>query len=106
MPNYFKIPLQQVGVPQKFGITLGGVSYQFTLRYRNIDQGGWILDIADAGGNPIVNGIPLVTGADLVAQYKHLGFGGRLHVQTTSDPDAVPTFDNLGDDALLWWVTS
>jgi hypothetical protein len=105
MPNFFKIPLV-VGTPQRFSITLGQVEYQLTLRYLNIDEGGWIIDIADAIGTPIVQGIPLVTGADLLAQYKHLGFGGRLRVQTLSDPDAVPTFENLGDDGALWWVTS
>jgi hypothetical protein len=104
MASIFKIPLQ-VGTPQKFTITLGQVDYQLTLQYRNVAEGGWILDISDTVGNPIVQGIPLVTGVDLLAQYRHLGFTGRLWVQTLSDPDAVPTFDNLGNDGLLYWVT-
>lgn len=103
MPNYFSIPLQ-VGQPQRCQVTLGQVPYRFTLRYRNIDQGGWFLDIADQNGNPLVSGIPLVTGADLLAQYPHLNFGGKLIVATTSIPDAVPTFENLGADAVLYWV--
>lgn len=105
VPNYFKIALA-VGAPQRFAITLGQVEYQLTLKYLNVDEGGWIIDIADAIGSPIVQGIPLVTGTDLLAQYQHLGFGGRLWVQTLSDPDAVPTFENLGDDGVLWWVTA
>lgn len=104
MPSYFRIPLE-TGTPQRFSITLGGVEYQLTLRYRNIAEGGWVLDIADANGTAIIGGIPLVTGADLLAQHKHLGLGGRLWVQTLSNPDAVPTFDNLGDDGVLYWVT-
>lgn len=104
MPQYFRIPLKG-GTPQRFTITLGQIEYQLTLRYRNIDQGGWCVDIADAIGAAIIAGIPLVTGADLLEQYKHLNFGGRLWVQTLSDPDAVPTFDNLGSDGLLYWVT-
>jgi uncharacterized protein DUF6983 len=48
----------------------------------------------------------LVTGADLLAQYKHLGFTGALVVQTVSNPDAVPTFANLGDDGQVYWVTT
>ncbi|WP_165667904.1 phage baseplate plug family protein [Metapseudomonas otitidis] len=43
----------------------------------------------------------LVTGCDLLAPYEHLGLGGVLWVQTTADPDAVPTFDNLGDGAKM-----
>ena len=104
MPSYFKLSLE-VGTPQQFSITLGQVEYQLTLIYRDTDQGGWFLDIADTAGNPILQGIPLVTGADLLAQYEYLNFGGRLWVQTLSDPDAVPTFGNLGDDGLLYWVT-
>lgn len=104
MAKYFQIPLE-VGTPQRFSITLGQREYQITLRYRNVEQGGWCADIADANGTPIIEGVPLVTGADLLAQYKHLNFGGRLWVQTLSNPDAVPTFDNLGADGLLYWVT-
>lgn len=103
MSTVFGIPLQ-VGTPQTFSIALSGVTYQLTFLYRNNDLGGWTVDIADDRGNPIAQGIPLVTGADLLAQYKHLGFGGSLYVQTTSNPDAVPTFDNLGDDGQVYWV--
>lgn len=103
MPNFYKIPLSPN--PQRFVITLGGIDYQLKLVYRNVSEGGWVLDIADARGTPIVNGVPLTTGADLLHQYKHLGFGGRLWVQGAIDPDAVPTFDGLGVDSFLFWVT-
>lgn len=104
MTSYFQIPLTP-GAPQRFSITLGQVEYRLTLRYRDVAEGGWVLDIADAGGAPILAGVPLVTGADLLAQYAHLNFGGKLWVQTLSDPDAVPTFENVGSDGLLYWVT-
>jgi hypothetical protein len=102
-PPTFEIPLQ-VGQPQVFAISLGQTPYQLTFRYRNVTNGGWVLDIADTNGNAIISGIPLVTGTNLLAQYAYLDFGGALWVQTTSDPDAVPTFENLGGDALIWWV--
>lgn len=104
MPSIFQIPLQQT--PQTLRINLGGVDYVLTLKFRNVDTGGWTVDIADSLGNPILQGIPLVTGANLLAQYKYLQFGGSLWVQTTSNPDAVPTFENLGSDGQLYWVTS
>lgn len=103
MATIFSIPLR-VGVPQQLTAQLSGVDYQLTLKYRNVDQGGWVLDIADASGNPILSGLPLVTGVNLLEQYGYLGFNGELWVQTTSDPDAVPTFTNLGDDGQLYWV--
>ena len=82
--------------------------YNLVLLYRNDPngQGGWVLDVYDSGGNPIVTGIPLVTGENLLAQYAYLGFIGGLWVQTTSDPDAVPTFQNLGGDGQLYYVTN
>ena len=98
----FSIPL--VAYPQMFKITLAAVDYQLTLTYADTDEGGWLLAIADANSAPIVSGIPLVTGVDLLAQYQHFGFGGQLWVQTTDDPDAVPTFDNLGIGAQLYWI--
>lgn len=104
MSSILKVPLQK-GVPQTFQVSLGGLSYQLTLKYRNTDEGGWTIDIDDQSGNRLCSGIPMVTGTNLLGQYQHLGFGGALFVQTTSDPDAVPTFENLGDDGLLYWVS-
>ena len=104
MPNFFRIPLK--GEPQTFKITLSGTDYWLTVSYANTTEGGWILNIADANQSPMITGIPLVTGVDLLAQYESFGFGGRLWVQTLSDPDAVPTFNNLGTDAQLYWVTN
>lgn len=103
MATFYEIPLS--AAPQKFVITLSGIDYQLRLTYANADGGGWVLDIADKQGTPIVQGIPLVTGANLLEQYPHLGFTGRLWVQGSQDPDAVPTFDNLGTGAFLFWVT-
>jgi len=103
MASIFVIPLSST--PQTFKITLGAVDYRMTLTYQNVDQGGWVLDIADSNNVPIVCGIPLVTGIDLLGQYSYYQFGGQLFVQTAHDPDATPTFDNLGTEALLFWVT-
>jgi uncharacterized protein DUF6983 len=103
MTTFFQIPIP--APPLVETVTLSGTVYTLTLQYRNTLEGGWILDIGDSNNNPIVTGIPLVTGSNLLAQYAYLGFIGGLFVQTTSDPDAVPTFDNLGTDGLLWYVT-
>lgn len=99
----FEIPLTPD--PQVFDIVLGGKTYRIVLSYKNVAEGGWILDISDTSGNPIITGIPLVTGADLLAQYSYLGFGGKLMVQTSVDPDVVPTFENLGIGSHLYWIT-
>jgi hypothetical protein len=69
-------------------------------------QGGWVVDINDRFGAQLVNGIPLVTGCDLLSQYRHLGFSGQLRVQTDDTPDDVPTFANLGEKSHLYWITT
>ena len=97
----YEIPLSPT--PQTFQISLAGTVYTLTLYWA--DPFGWFLNIADASGNPILNGVPLVTGADLLAQYAYLGFGGSLIVQTSHDTDAVPTFTNLGINSHLYFVT-
>ncbi len=101
--NYFQIPLTPN--PQRFTVTLSGITYVIVLKYQNTEEGGWVLDIFDAASVPIVCGVPLVTGVNLLEQYPHLGFGGRMWVQTLSNPDAAPTFDNLGTESILFWVT-
>lgn len=104
--SILRIPLQPN--PQVLQVSLGGSVFTLVLNWRNDPggQGGWFLDIGDASGTPYVEGIPLVTGVDLLAQYGHFGFQGSLYVQTGSNPDAPPTFDNLGTDGNLYWVTT
>jgi hypothetical protein len=101
----YEIPLQP-GTPQTFSILLSGVTYRLTFTYRNDPggQGGWCVDIADANGNAILSGVPLVTGANLLEQYDYLNFGGQLWVASVGDPDLPPTFDSLGDDTVLYWI--
>lgn len=107
--SIFEIPLK-VGVPQSFNSTLGGHRYSITIQYRDDPMGGWVIDIYDADTQaPVLTGIPMVTGVNLLEQYAYLGFGGGLWVQTSHhealNPDNVPTFENLGRDGLLYWVT-
>lgn len=104
MSTIFQLPLQNT--PQTFTTTLSGIIYTLTLQYQNVVQGGWTLDIGDVNNIPILQGIPLVTGVNLLGKYNYLGFLGGLYVQTTTDPDAVPTFQNIGIDGQVYYVTS
>lgn len=103
MTDFFEIPLSPD--PQTFVIALGGEIFRLRFTYATASGGGWILDIFDSNGNALVCGIPLVTGADLLEQYRHLGIPGGLYVQGDPDPDDVPTFENLGSDSTLFWVS-
>ena len=99
----YEIPLTPN--PQRFRISLGGVVYQMLLTYKNVVGGGWVIDIADSAGNPMVAGIPLVTGVDLLSPHRHLGFTGGLTVLPKADK-LPPTFENLGVETFLLWTTT
>lgn len=74
---YYEIPLSPV--PQKFNISLAGTTYRLSFVYRNGCYANWVMDIADNSGNAILNGLPLVEGADLLSQYQYLGLGFSLY---------------------------
>ena len=100
--NIYEIPLQPT--PQNIKITILGKTYGVRTYYCSTESGGWVIDISDSSGNPIVQGIPMVTGTDLLGQYKYLGFGFSLLVATDSDLTTPPTFDNLGINGHLYVV--
>jgi len=91
--------------PQVFSTTLSGVSYTFRMLWRDNDEAGWVLDIFDIQGEPLVCGIAVITGFDLLMPYKYLGFTGCLVVLTDGDQYAPPTFESLGDSSHLYYVT-
>lgn len=98
----FRIPL--TNSQQQLGIALGGIVYTLTVNF-NSNANSWTLDIADQSGNVIVAGIALVTGCDLLGQFGYLNFGGSLVAMTDYDSEAVPTYDNLGGNGNLYFVT-
>lgn len=102
--SVYEIPL--VAGAQSFLVSLGGTEYRFTVTYLDVDGGGYLLSIAGTDGTPIVSSIPMVTGADLLAQYQHLsiGGGGRMILQTDGDDTAVPTYEGLGTTSRLYFV--
>lgn len=100
----YEVPLSPD--PQSFSITLGATEYRLSLLYLDTNQGGWLLNIGDTNGSRLVDGIPLVTGHDLLEQHRHLGIAGTLTVATDADADAIPTFDNLGVGSHLYFTAS
>jgi hypothetical protein len=98
----FEIPLTPE--PQVFTTTLGEQSYRCTVKWSSGSE-AWVLDLARMPeGTTVVTGLPLVTGVDLLAPYRHLGFTGALVVQSAGDPDEVPTRTSLGTTGILYFV--
>lgn len=102
MSTPFEIPLS--ATPQRFTLDLGGITYQFTLRWC-APASCWNLDLRTADGTTdVLLGVNLVTGADLLRQYGYLGFKGRLECQTDHDLQAPPTLDNLGSEGHVYFI--
>lgn len=97
----YEVPTQPES--QEFDISLAGVTYHLVITWCP-PSNCWILSVEDAQRNPLANGLPLITGADLLDQLEYLGLGGALVVQSDFDPDAVPTYDNLGSTGHLFFV--
>lgn len=97
----YEIPLTPQ--PQRFLISLGGVDYELTVSWCG-PASAWTLDIRSADGSDIVVGISMVTGVDLLGQYKHLGLPGQLVAQSDVDLDRVPDFGSLGVSGHLYFL--
>lgn len=101
----FLVPV--INSPQTFNINLGGIDYTLTCRWNDAQDAGWILDISDSNSNVVLAGnIPLICGADILDGLEYLGIPGQLIVSTDGDPNAVPTYENLGVESNLYFVTS
>lgn len=92
----FEIPLLPA-TPQQLSVQINGATYGLSLWWNDQDNGGtWYLDLADASDVPLVNGIALVPGVDLLAQYAYLSFGFELLAVSDTDPDGGLGWATLG----------
>ena len=81
-------------------VSLGGTTYTLRLAYADAPDGGWFMDLSDAVGNALACGVPLVTGADLLAQFPDLGVAGEM-LMVTDAIGSPPTFAGMGTTAHL-----
>ena len=103
-PTIFLLPL--VNLPQSFNITLGNNNYIMSCKWNDAPDAGLVIGFADQlTGVKIVNNIPLICGVDLLAGLQYLGFGGQFIAYTNGNATAVPTLDNLGVDANIYFIT-
>ena len=99
----YALPL--VSAMQKITIALNGVDYNLVVRWNYI-SGVWNVDLYDSDNVLLLGSIPLVTGLDLLEQFEYLNIGGRLEVQTDGDTFKLPTFENIGTESILYFVTN
>jgi len=101
MADVFEVPTTPT--PQTFSIALAGVLYRLTLKW-NVTAQVWALDIDGVDGVPVLCGVPVVTGVDLLEPFAYLELGGKLFAMTDNDADLPPAFGNLGTTAHIYWI--
>lgn len=87
---------------QTFSISLAGSDYRMQILWR---ESFWCLDINDASNSPVICGIPLLTGYDLLKQYAWLDLGFELHVLCDVSGQENPTQTDMGTLSHLYVVT-
>lgn len=95
----YEIPLNTGN--QKFNISLNKKLYKFQLIFR---AGQWVLDILDTAESPLVTGLPLVMGVNLLGQHQHI-MRGNLAV-LNSNKSETQSFGNIGSNIKLYWSDS
>lgn len=98
--NAKEIPLSSDN--QQFSITIAQVQYVMRINWR---EPCWYLDLLNADLSPVALALPLITGADLLAQYSYLNLGFSLVVVCDVSGQENPTELDLGADSHLLIVT-
>ncbi|MEH5014630.1 phage baseplate plug family protein [Phytobacter diazotrophicus] len=98
--NISEIPLSPDN--GQFSVSIAGKTYLMRVVWR---EPCWYLDLLNADQSPIALALPLITGADLLAQYSYLGLGFSLVVGTDIAGQEYPTKTDLGITSHLYVVT-
>lgn len=84
---------------QQFVTQLGTAKYQFNIDL-NTRSELWSLSISTELGEPLIQGIPLVLGADLLSNNRFMD--GLLYLVDYTGKGLNPTADNLTSFGLVW----
>lgn len=97
----FTIPLTNQN--QTLQISLLGITYILAVRW-NALAGLWYLDINDVNNKPLLNGIPMTAGVNLLKQFSYLGIGGALVAQNVNNPALPVDYAGLGSTGFLLFI--
>ncbi|MEN0630534.1 hypothetical protein AAIG33_24400 [Phytobacter ursingii] len=98
--NISEIPLSPDN--GQFSVSIAGKTYLMRIIWRDPC---WYLDLLNADQTPVAQALPLVAGADLLAQYAYLNLGFLLVVGTDIAGQENPTKADLGITSHLYVVT-
>lgn len=84
---------------QEFISTIDKVKYLFRVQL-NVRADIWTIDISTSVDNPIITGLPLVMGVDLLSTERFAR--GMLFLVDYSGRGGDPTADNISNYGLIW----
>ena len=101
-----QIPVRNDLPAYTFRIDLEASTYTFGFRY-NTRMSRWIWDVMDANGNPLVMGIPLLSGLDLLSRFKVEGLPpGRFALLDEQGETYTPERYDLGERVVMLYEES
>lgn len=100
------LPFNKDNYNYKYNIVLEGSRYYFTIQ-RNSRMDKWLLSIANYKQEPILTGLPLLIGSDLIRRFVNSEKPpGYLFFCNSTNENLDITRDNASDDYMLIYVTS
>lgn len=98
-----ELPITNEKYNYQFDIILDGKKYFFSFNY-NIRVDSWFMDIADSNEVPIVQGLLLFLGLDLLDQYSDERLPqGNLFIVNNKEDFVEATEENFGVDVKLYY---
>lgn len=92
----YEIPLTPSS--QTLTIAINTHTYYITINWIG---NAYVVNLYDGLKNPILLGIALVTGMDLLKSYAYLALGFSLFIKTDVNKYLIPTYDTLGVSSHL-----
>lgn len=103
MAKRLEFPLR----PEAQVMTIEMASVLYTVRFGWADtpDGGWFMDLGTYEGTPLIRGLPLTAGENILQQFDYLGIGGEIRVETDGNALVEPTYGNLGSNGKVFFIT-
>ena len=99
-----QIPLRKDIYDYSFRIELDSIVYIMNIRY-NTHMNRWILDLKDSSDAPIIMGLPLLLGTQLLKRYADPRLPpGDLFMYNLEDETADGGIDDLGTNLLMMYM--
>lgn len=102
MPKVQEFPLRPEA--QQMTIELASVLYTVRFGWCDTPDGGWFMDLGTYEGAPLIQGLPLTAGEDVLQQFAYLGIGGEIRVETDGNSLVEPTYGDLGSNGKVLFI--